>query len=611
MGIGRAMNRRERRFNSKQEKKLKETEEAEKLAEYGIKQQDLGNFAEAEKALKQALAAIPGHALALSSLGIINLARGNLDEASMLIEKSLKLDPSNEWTHSNLGTAESLKKNHNKAIQHYLDAIAINPKNPEIHRNFADVLCGAEKHAEAISVYEKALNLDPKNTGAWTNLGLALQRLGKIDEAIYAFKTSLNIAPSISAYSSLLLAMNYSAKFGPEDIFKETRCFAIMFAPETLKIPPAKTDLTPERKLKIGYVSPDFRNHPVAHFLKNTLCSHDKNNFEIFCYSNSVVIDEYTKILQKSADHWLNIAAMDDDAAAKKICADGIDILIDLSGHTGQHRLTLFARKPAPIQATWLGYPGTTGMSQMDYFICGEALIYPDLKKYFSEKFMAVAGHVGSVDMSVCNAEVGALPALTNKKITFGGFNSLAKLNPAVIALWAKILAAVPDSSLYLNAAALKEETRKNEYYELFANHGIEKERLRLEPAITKAEYFNSYNEIDIALDSFPYPGGATTTDTLWMGVPVITLAGKTTMARFGVSILTSAGYPEWIANSEDEYLAKAVKLSGDIEKLAKIRNEMRNKLRDNVLYHPTLFTRNLEQKLREAWREYCNNNTV
>jgi len=578
------------------------------LAEYGIKQQELGNFTEAEKALKQALISLPNHAFALNSLGIINTVRGNLDEAIALSEKSLAINPTNEWAHCNIGIAEALKGNTNKAIQHYLNAISINSQNSDIYKKFADVLSSAEIHAGAVSLYEKALNLDAKNTGAWTNLGLVLQRLGKIDEAIYAFKTSINIAPSISAYSSLLLAMHYSDKFGPEAIFDEAQRFAALFAPETLKLPPARPDLNPERKLNIGYMSADFRNHPVAYFLKNTLCNCDKNNFEIFCYSNSIITDEYTKTLQKYADHWLNISTMDDNAVAKKIRADNIDILVDLSGHTGLHRLTLFARKPAPIQATWIGYSGTTGMQQMDYIICSEELTYPGLEKFFSEKFMPVAGHIGSLDISFCKAEVAVLPALKKGEITFGCFNSLAKLNPKVIALWAKILTNVPASVLYLKADVFKEEVWKNEYYNLFANYGIAKDRLRLENASAKTEYYYAYNEVDIALDPFPYNGGITTMDTLWMGVPVITLAGKTTPARFGTSILTNAGYSEWIADSEEEYLAKAIALSSDIEKLAKIRSEMRNKLENNILYHPSLFTRNLERKFREVWREYCNN---
>jgi len=589
----------------KPEENTRKTGAALQAVELGIKQLNEGNMEGAEQNLRQALKVVPNNVMAIVALGMICVTRRRLGEAIQLFTKSIALSPNNPSSYCNLAIVEALNGNKKRAIECYLQAITIDPNDSRIHRNLGDIYASNEQSAEAISCYRKALSLNSVNAEAWMNLGNAIYRLGRTDEAIEAFGQALKIKPDAGTHSNLLMMMNYLNKYGPQDIFEAARLWAQTYMPESLRLPPAEVDKNPEKKLHIGYVSGDLKNHPIAYFLKNVLANRDKENFAVYLYNNTLVEDEYTKELRKLSDGERKIAALSDEEAVKIVQSDKIDILIDLSGHTADNRLSLFARKPAPLQASWMGYAGTTGLSQIDYYICDENLIYPGLEKFFVEKFMILPGSNATIEMPE-SLPIAPLPALEKGYVTFGCFNKLAKITPEAIGLWAKILSALPNSRLHLKSSAFSDKSIAQDYLKTFSDLGIASDRIHLDEKSPRMEYFMTYNEIDIALDTFPYNGGTTTIDTLWMGVPVISILGDTMVGRCGASILRNSGFPEWLAASQEEYVQKAMELAKDLPNLSRIRSNMREKLKHSPFFDSAKFTQNYQTKLRQIWQQYC-----
>jgi predicted O-linked N-acetylglucosamine transferase (SPINDLY family) len=366
-----------------------------------------------------------------------------------------------------------------------------------------------------------------------------------------------------------------------------------------------------ERKLKIGYVSPDFRSHAVASFIEPVLAHHDQERFEIFAYYNHGQNDMVTQRLRKYCHHWRNIAAMSDEEVAELIREDEIDFLIDLAGHTGHNRLLVFARKPAPIQVTWLGYPDTTGLSTMDYRITDGFADPVDMTEDFhTEQLIRLPECFSVYHVPEEYPEVSRLPALENGYITFGSFNNFSKTTPEVIALWAKILRSVPDSRLMLKYSGLSDSSMKRMVREAFARLDIHPSRVELlgkDPS--HVTHLQRYYQLDIALDTFPYCGTTTTCEALWMGVPVITLAGSSHVSRVGSSLMSNLGYTEMIASSQQKYVAIAVGLAPDIDRLSAIREELRDRMADSPLMDSTRFTQHLENAYKEMWRTWCMDN--
>jgi protein O-GlcNAc transferase len=351
------------------------------------------------------------------------------------------------------------------------------------------------------------------------------------------------------------------------------------------------------KKLKVGYVSGDFRTHSVAYFFEPLLKAHNRSNLEIFCYYNHSQNDETNKRLQSLSDHWYNIEALNDEDAAKKIKQDGIDILIDLSGHSAYNRLGVFARKPAPIQATWLGYPNSTGVSTIDYRIT-DAITDPELKgkKHCSEKIIRLD------QCFLCYQgpefpESKKPPSLSNGYITFGSFNNLSKINKTVIEAWANILKGVPESKLVLKSQQFKFPEVREILSKSFALKGINGNRIELKShTATTEDHLNLYKEIDIALDTFPYNGTTTTCEALWMGVPVITLLGDRHISRVSASILTHAGLENLIADDKDNYIDLAISLAESSSQLIELRAGLRNQLKESQLTNSKLFAMSIER---------------
>jgi protein O-GlcNAc transferase len=433
---------------------------------------------------------------------------------------------------------------------------------------------------------------------------------GLLDEAEKCYRIALEIEPdTLITKQSILMLMNYSSRYDAQTTFSEhLRFMKNLPAPLSATLVPYNNDRTIDRQLRIGYVSPDFRKQSVGFFIEPVLVSHNHQEFAIFCYANLPVNDEMTQRMKKHATYWRNISGMPDESVSGLIRNDEIDILVDLAGHSGYNRIPVFVQKPAPVQISWIGYPNTTGLSSMDYKIV-DYFTDPSgrTEQYYTEKLIRMP------DCFLCylpdndSPDVGVLPALTNGHITFGSFNSLAKVSPEVVTLWSKILRAVPDSHLIIKRRSLFDKKTCQYFKHHFIEQGIAEERIELLSwTNTFREHLEAYDKIDICLDPFPYNGTTNTCEALWMGVPVITLAGTTHVSRVGLSLLSNIGLPELIASSSERYLDIAVNLADDIVRLQSLRRELRDMMGHSPLTSAEKFTLNLEDYFRQMWAHWC-----
>jgi len=362
-----------------------------------------------------------------------------------------------------------------------------------------------------------------------------------------------------------------------------------------------------DRKLRIGYVSPDFRRHSVAWFFEPLLRAHDRERFEVHCYYNNLAEDDATARIRSEADGFRPIYGEPPATVADWIAEDGIDILVDLAGHTGDNRLMLFGLKPAPVQMTWLGYPGTTGVETIDYRLTDARADPPGAAdEYSSETLIRLPDCFHCYGPMPEAPEPTAGSATEPGAVTFGSFNNITKVTPELVGLWSRLLRELPDSRLLLKAKGLQDPTTRGRYEALFAAEGIGSDRLELIGFLEDSrDHLALYGRVDVALDTMPYNGTTTTCEALWMGVPVVTAAGETHAARVGVSLLTAAGAPELIAPDEDGYVALAKALACDLERLRSLRAGLRQRMAASPLTDAPRFTRAVEQAMSNAWRTH------
>ena len=509
-----------------------------------------------------------------------------------------------------LGVVLATQGKTDQAIAHYERALALKPDLAEVHNNLGVALATQGKTDQAIAHYERALALKPDYAEAHNNLGLALVAQGLIDQAIAHYERALALKPDYAeAHSNLLLTLNYAPGKDPVVVYGAHVDFAKRWETRfAASIQAHVNDRSLGRRLKVGYVSSDIKKHSVSHFIGPVLENHDHDRFEIFCYSNNPREDDMTKRLRSFVDHWRSIFGVPDDPVAQQVRDDRIDILVDLNGHTALNRLMVFARKPAPIQVTWLGYPNTTGLSAMDYRITdGFADPVGMTEHIHSEKLVRLPACFSCYKPPGDAPEVSGLPAREKGYVTFGSFNNLAKITPEVMAVWARVLQAIPGARLTLKNSGLGVEAMRQTVWETFAKLGVARERLELlGPDRFQPAHLERYRNIDIGLDPFPYNGTTTNCEALWMGVPVVTLAGQAHAARVGVSQMSNLELTELICYTPEEYIATASRLASDLERLSALRMGLRSRMAASPLTDAHRFTKSLEQAYFVMWQDWC-----
>jgi predicted O-linked N-acetylglucosamine transferase (SPINDLY family) len=569
-----------------------------------------GQLDEAITSFRHAVRLNPDLAEAHSNLGNALAAKGQFDEAITFHRHAVRLNPDLAEAHSNLGNALAGNGQLDEAITFHRHAIRLKPDLAEAHSNLGDVLKKRGQLDEAIASYRHAIRLKPDYAEAHSKLGSALKRGGQLDEAIAALRQAIRLKPGYTVgHSDLALALLYHPNYDAGMIHEELRRWNQQHAEPLRKfIQPHVNKRDPECRLRIGYVSANFRIHSVSRFLLSLFRQHDHGAYEIICYSDVLKSDVMTDRLRACTDGWENIVGWNDERVAGKVREDEIDVLVDLAGHTGGNRLRVFARKPAPVQVSYLGYPGSTGLSEMDYRLTDSLADPPGKTESFhSEKLLR---------LPVCNwcfsepddaPPVGPLPAEAAGSICFGTFNFFAKASPAIMDLWAAILIAMPLSRLIIKSRGLGEQGVRERIHKCFASRGVQANRLEIrghEPKVIS--HFDAYNQMDIALDTFPYHGTTTTCEAIWMGVPVVSLAGQTHVSRVGVSLLKNVGLTELIAQTPKQYVEIAVGLANDLPRLAELRRMSRSRMRASPLMDGPRFARDIEAAYRQMWRNWC-----
>lgn len=562
---------------------------------------------EAKGAIQRALAIKPGYAEALYNLANIHLALGHLEAAIEQFRRAILNKPDYADAYNNLGSALKEQGQIELAIENYKHAIALNPEHAFAYNNLGIILRNQGHVAAAEEMVQHALRIQPHFADAYNTLGNIRSWQGKPGDAVDMYAKALVLSPDhVTAHSNLLMMMQYLPRYSAEDLLTAAKDWDSRHARQVARLPPPANLPDPKRRLRIAYVSGDFCSHPVGFFIEAVLSHHDKTQHEIICYHNSNNHDGVTARLQKSADHWRVIAGLSDQAVADRIRQDGIDILVDLSGHTRDHRLLVFSRRPAPIQVTWMGYFATTGLAAMDYIIADRFVIPPEEERYYTEQVERLPNGYLCFTAPDLPIPVAPLPALSRGAVTFGCFNNPAKITSEVIACWSRLLHALPAARLNLKYKFFADGEVLKYFRSAFAQHGIDTERIGFSGQSPREEYFVSYNEIDIGLDPFPFSGCTTTVEALWMGIPVITLRGDRFASHMGESIMKNLDLHQCVADSQDAYIEKAIALAADLPRLADLRSRLRGRLMDSPLCDGAVFTRDLEAVYRKMWTTWC-----
>jgi predicted O-linked N-acetylglucosamine transferase (SPINDLY family) len=582
---------------------------AESYRNLGLLYLEIDKASLAISAFQRYLQLQPDDAVILNNLGSAYYGRGQFQRAVSCYRKSLQLAPDAARTYYNLANALQETDKAEKALLLYQKALALNPNWPEAYNNLGNVYKRLGLLSEAAAAFEKTLEMCPGNPKALNNLGIVCRHQGRVEAAISCYRTALQINPEYSeCHSNLVFALNYAPGASQADIFAESCRWWERHGRPLERGFVHRNRPDPNRRLKIGYVSADFQRHPVGFFFLPLVRSHDGNNFEVFCYADTRQPDELTDQIRQAAHHWRSTVGVSDTDLSNLIQTDQIDILIDLAGHTANNRLLVFARKPAPLQINWLGYVNTTGLATMDYRITDDIVdpIYGPAHLHSETIIGLKNGFFCFAPPPQC-PPIAALPAKNRGYVTFGSFNKLSKINTDVIELWSKILQHVPGSHLRLMARPLADASTQEHFRALFKACGISADRLEM---ITYTpsyyDYLNQYNQIDIGLDPYPHNGHTTTCDSLWMGVPVITLRGDRYAFRMAASILTRMQLDEFVTDTKAAYFERAVGLAENLGRLQELRLGMRSRFESSPFCDTKGFAGEMESAYREIWRRWC-----
>jgi len=563
-------------------------------------------WVEAVACYRQGLALRPTDAEAYRKLGFALVEQGRLVEAVASYREALRLGPDNADTFNNLGVALAEQGRFAEAEAVYRQALRLRPDFLGAHYNLGLALAEQWSYDEALVSFEQALRLKPDCVEALSGLATAYKNQGRLDEAIATYRKAIAAKPEDPIIlSNLLLALHYDSSYDPATTFAEHLRWAGQFGLcPTLDKPPRPVKRDPGRRLRVGYVSPSFYENGLGRYGEAVIDAHDHGQIEVFCYANVLYPDALTQRIKASADHWRSLVGLSDDRAADLIRQDQIDLLIDLSGHTSGNRLGVFARKPAPIQVTHFGYCDTTGLAAIDYRLTDSFCDPPgQTERYHTEKLVRLP-EVQWCYRPTPGPEVSSLPARQAGQVTFGSFNSLCKVTEPMIGLWSDILRGLPGSRMVVVSGGGTAGDER--VLAAFDARGVGKERVTLVGRQPVDAYFRLHHGVDICLDTYPFTGCFTTADALWMGVPVISLAGPTFVTRQGVAILAQVALGDLATETPAGYVEVALRLGRDLPRLEELRSQLRDRLERSPLADVRRFTQHLEAAYRAMWELFC-----
>lgn len=568
-----------------------------------------GRLAEAEALYLRLLNVQPNNPDVLHLLGLVAHQRGALDSAVQWIRRAIAAAPSVVSFHNNLGNALKDQGALTEAVEAYRRAIRLGPDMAHPYINLGTALNAQGRLDEAMAAYQQALRLDPTAPQAYTNLGVTLQEFGKTEQALALYERAANLPGHFPGLCDNYLAtLHYIPGVTLQKLQEAHAVYESRYArPLRSSWQPHANARDTTRPLRLGFISAHFRFHPVGRFIVRLLENLDRSQFHVVCYSDGSRPDAMTSRLQACAAEWLDVSLLSDEELNHRIRADRIDILFDLAGHTPGNRLLVFARKPAPVQITWLDYVGTTGLSAIDYILADPRQIPMESEAQYEEEVLRMPDDYICYDAPEDAPAVSSLPALANGYVTFASFNIVSKTSAPTIELWARILRRVPGSKLLLKNQGFDLPEVQTDIRALFAAHSIDPARIEFRGRSPHAELLATYCEADIALDTFPYNGGLTTCEALWMGLPVVACAGETFASRHGLAHLTAAGLPELVAADFDRYEQIAIQLAGDLDALSRLRSGLRARVASSALCDGPRFAANFSRLMREAWHHWCN----
>ena len=575
----------------------------------GVALHRLDKLEESVTNIKKALDLKKDFAEAFNNLGNLMKAMNKTKDSLKCFEKAIKISPNYAEAYNSLGGAYQDLGKTKEAMKNFQEAIKIKPNYVDAHNNLGISYTDLAKYDEAFSSYEKAIELDINFEKSYNNLGNLLSAFGKYEEATDKYRKAIKIKPDYrKAYSNLLFNLNYEINLDTKIYLEEAKKFGLNCRSKNYKMVSEYKYQKEPNKLKLGFVTSDFGNHPGGYFSLSTLRELKKKNFELIAYSNYDRKDEYVHNFWPLFEKWHSIEKKKDKEVVEQILEDGIHILIEMQGHSAANRIPVFMYKPAPIQISWLSQ-GTLGVPEIDYLIGSPHITPLNEENHFIEKILRLPEITQCFTPPDFDTKVNSLPAINNNFITFGSLNKLTKINDDVITLWSKILLSVPKSKLILKSREFDNQSVVKDLINKFKKHNIDNNRLILQgKSKTRKEVFEVYNEIDIALDPFPFQGNTSSCEAIWMGVPVITLKGNRLLFHFGESINSNLKMNNWIAENKDEYVLKAIKFSKNLNDLSKIRANLRETAIKSPVFDAKRFSENFSELMWKVWIDYKNN---